>query len=78
MKNQEITIRVSPEAARFYQSASSQDRRKLNVLLSLQLSGLRKPARPIEDIMREASEEARKNGLTSEILTELRHLMNSC
>lgn len=71
MKNQEITIRVTSEAARVYQSASVQDRRRLNVLLSLQLSGLRKPARPIEDIMREASEEARKNGLTPEILEEL-------
>ncbi|MCY3765884.1 MAG: hypothetical protein OXH06_10725 [Gemmatimonadetes bacterium] len=71
MKNQEITICVTPEAARVYQSASAQDRRKLDVLLSLQLSGLRKPARPIEDIMREASEEARKNGLTPEILVEL-------
>ncbi len=71
MKNQEITICVTPEAAHVYQSASVQDRQKLNVLLSLQLSGLRKPARPIEDIMREASEEARKNGLTPEILKEL-------
>ena len=71
MKNQEITICVTPEAARVYQSASVQDRQKLNVLLSLQLSGLRKPTRPIEDIMREASEEARKNGLTPEVLKEL-------
>ena len=71
MKNQEITICVTPEAARVYRSASVQDRRKLDVLLSLQLSGLRKPARPIEDIMREASEEARKNGLTPEILEEI-------
>ncbi|MDE3257505.1 MAG: hypothetical protein OYM47_06700 [Gemmatimonadota bacterium] len=71
MNNREITIRVTPEAARVYQSASEQDRRKLDVLLSLQLSSLRKPARPIEDIMREASEEARRNGLTPEILEEL-------
>ena len=71
MKNREITICVTPEAARIYESASVQDQQKLNVLLSLQLSGLRKSPRPIEDIMCEASEEARKNGLTPKILKEL-------
>ena len=71
MKSKEITICVTPEAARVYQSASAQERQKWNILLSLQLSGLRKSPRPIEDIMREASEEARANGLTPEILKEL-------
>lgn len=71
METQEITIRVTPEAARIYQSASGQEQKKLNVLLSLQLTGLGKPLRPIADIMREASEEAQARGLTPEILKEI-------
>lgn len=71
METKEITIRVTPEAARVYQSASVQEQKKLNVILSLQLTGLNKPLRPIEDIMREASEEAQARGLTPKILKEI-------
>ena len=43
----------------------------MDILLSLQLSGMEKPVRPLEEIIREASEEAQANGLTPEILKEI-------
>ena len=71
METQEITIRVTPYAARVYQSASDQERRKLNVLLSLRLSEVTQPSRSLEQMMREASKEAQARGLTPEILKEI-------
>lgn len=71
METQEITIRVTPYAAHVYQSASDQERRKLDVLLSLRLSEVAQPSRSLEQIMREASEEAQTRGLTPEILKEI-------
>ncbi len=68
METEKITIRVTPEAARIYQSASEQERRKLDALLSLHLSEVALPSRPLKELMREASEEAQTRGLTPEIL----------
>ncbi|MBM4050928.1 MAG: hypothetical protein FJ279_38015 [Planctomycetes bacterium] len=67
MQTQEITIHVTPEAASIYKSASEQERRKLDALLSLRLSEVSRPSRSLKEIMREASREARKRGLTEEI-----------
>lgn len=71
METREIVVRVAPEAARIYESASEEERRKLDLLLSLQLSGTAHPPRPLKQVMREASEEARAQGLTPEILQDL-------
>ncbi|CAN5192998.1 hypothetical protein BH20GEM2_BH20GEM2_06700 [soil metagenome] len=71
MQTREITIRVTPEAARLYESASEQERRKLDLLLSLQLTQTAQPSRPLEQLMREVSEEAQARGLTPEILNEI-------
>ena len=71
METEKITIRVTPEAARIYQSASDQERRKLDALLSLRLSEVAHPSRPLKELMREASEEAQARGLTPEILKEI-------
>ncbi len=71
METEKITIRVTPEAARIYQSASEQERRKLDALLSLRLSEVAHPSRPLKELMREASEEAQARGLTPEILKEI-------
>lgn len=62
MQTREITIRVTPQAANVYETASKQKRRKLDVLLSLRLSELSDPSRSIEEIMRDASQEGRKAG----------------
>jgi Cdc6-like AAA superfamily ATPase len=71
METKEITIRVTPEAATIYQTASEQERLKLDALLSLSLSETAMPSRSLEEIMREASREARERGLTEDALKEI-------
>ena len=71
MEPQEITIRVTPEAATIYQTASEQERLKLDALLSLRLSEVAEPSRSLKEIMREASRDAQKRGLTEDILKEI-------
>ncbi len=71
MQTKEITIRVTPEATDIYKSASEQEKRKLDALLSLRLSEMNKPSRSLGDIMREASQEAKENGLTEELLNQI-------
>ena len=57
--------------AGIYESASEQKRRKLDALLSLRISEAAEPNRSLQEIMREASGEAQKRGLTEEILKEI-------
>ncbi len=71
MQTSNITIRVSPEAARTYRSASAGERRKLDALLSLKLSEISRHPRSLERIMREISTRAQERGMTPEILDEL-------
>ena len=71
MQTQQITIQVTPEAAGVYESASERERRKLDALLSLRLTEARQTSRPIEEIMRDATAEARERGLTEDILNEI-------
>jgi hypothetical protein len=67
----EITIRVDAEAAKAYAEASPQEREKIDLLLSLRLSQVTGPSAPLEQVMREISEEAQKRGLTEERLSEI-------
>lgn len=71
MNTQEITIRVTSEAALIYQSASEQEQRKLDLLLSLQLTETAQPSRSLQQLMQEASAEAQTQGLTPEILADI-------
>jgi hypothetical protein len=71
METQTITIRVSPEAARVYKTATAEQQRKLEVLLSLKLTEMARSARPLEEIMSEMSRKAQARGLTPEILEAL-------
>jgi hypothetical protein len=71
MQTQEITIRVDPEAASAYLAASEQERRKLDLLLSLRLQDVTQPGESLEQIMREISRRAQDRGLTPEILESL-------
>lgn len=71
MATKKITIQVSPEAAGVYESASEQERRKLDALLSLQLTEARQTNRPIEQIMKEASAQARRRGMSEKVLDEI-------
>lgn len=71
METESITIRVSPEAARVYNTATTEQQRKLEVLLSLKLTEVARTARPLEEILEEISREAQARGLTPEVLESL-------
>jgi hypothetical protein len=71
MSSQEITIRVDPTAAAVYLSASEQERRKLDALLSLRLSETALGTRPLQEVIRDASREAQDKGLTFDMLQEI-------
>ena len=64
-----ISIEVDPETARAFTEASADQRRKLQLLLSLRLRELTiNPTRPLQQIMDEMGNEAKDRGLTPEIL----------
>jgi hypothetical protein len=71
VETQTITIRVSPEAARVYNTATAEQQRKLEVLLSLKLTEVARAPRPLEEVMSEISRKAQARGLTPEILEAL-------
>jgi hypothetical protein len=71
MDTQEITIRVDPDAASAYLTASEEDRRKFDLLLSLRLQDVTQPGESLEEIMRDISRRAQERGLTPELLESL-------
>jgi len=71
MATRTISIRVSDEAARTYESASEEERRKLDALLTIQLAQPRRDGRSLEEVIGEMSRKARERGLTPEILDEI-------
>ena len=71
MNTREITIRVDAEAAKAYAAASSEEREKIDLLLSLRLSQVTGTSASLEQVMREISEAARGRGLTEERLSEM-------
>ena len=73
MQTEEITIRVDPEAAQAYRAASEQERRKLDLLLSLRLHDALHPSGSLKELMREISRKAQQRGLTPEILESILH-----
>lgn len=73
MKTEEITIRVEPEAAQIYRTASQEERRKLDLLLSLKLTDTTQSSRSLQEVMDEISQKAQERGLTPELLDQLLH-----
>ena len=71
MKTETITVHVSPQAATAYRTASADERRKLDLLVSLQLSGLVRSGDSLEKVMDDISREAAATGLTPEILDSI-------
>ncbi len=71
MKTEEITIRVDAQAARAYRTASEEERRKLDLLLSLQLNDALNGRGSLEQLMAEISRRAQDRGLTPEILESI-------
>ena len=68
---QTISIQVSSEAARAYQKANTEERKKMELLLSLRLLEVARNHRPLRQVMSEISRSAQERGLTPEILKEL-------
>jgi hypothetical protein len=71
METKTITIRVTPDAARAYELAAPDDRRRLEALLSLKLSEIRRSKRSLEEIMEETSRKAQERGLTPGLLESM-------
>ena len=71
MPTEEITIRVDPEAARVYKTASEEERQRLDALLSQRLREAIRGGDDLEQYMRDVSRRAQARGLTPEILREL-------
>lgn len=71
MAAQTITIRVSPEAAQTFNTATEEEQRKLEVLISLKLTEVARSSRPLEDIMSEISRKAQARGLTPTVLDSM-------
>jgi len=69
MSGATIQIRVAEPAAQAFEQASEQDRKKLELLLSLRLQELvAGPLRPLSQIMDEIGAQATAAGLTDEEL----------
>ncbi len=66
-----IAIQVTPEAAQAFRSANEQERRKMELLLSLRLLETARNRKTLEEVMREISRSAKERGLTEESLAEL-------
>jgi hypothetical protein len=66
-----ITIPLDAQTARIYTSASTEDKKKLRLLLSLWLREFAVSPTPLKIIMDEISEKAQARGLTPEILESL-------
>ena len=68
MKTDEITVRVGAEAADAYRTASEEDRRKLEVLISLRLREATRDGGSLKELMRQISRKAQERGLTGDVL----------
>jgi hypothetical protein len=72
MPNSTITIPLDPQTAQAYDSASPQEKRKLQALLSLRLRELASEDFPsLQEVLNKVGQKAKARGLTPEILDSL-------
>ena len=74
METKTISLRVSADAARAYESAPAEEKRKLEALVSSRLREVtrhRKRGRSLEDVMSAMNRKAQERGLTPEKLDEI-------
>jgi predicted amino acid racemase len=72
MPNPTITIPLDPQTARAYDSASPEEKRKIQALLSLRLRELASGAYPsLQEVLDKVGRKAQARGLTQEILDSL-------
>ena len=68
---EQITVSVDPDVAEIYRSASDETRRNLEVLVNLRLRDAALSRRPLPEVIREVSRNARRRGLTPEVLQSM-------
>ena len=73
MQTEPITIQVDAAAAQAYRAASDQERKKLDLLLSLRLKDALKPSGSLTELMSDISRKAQERGLAPEILEAILH-----
>ena len=66
-----ISVKVTPEAAKAFRSASEAERRKMELLLSLRLLDASESRQSLEEIMHGISRSAQARGLTEKTLKEI-------
>ncbi len=71
METKPITVRVNLEAARIFETASEEQKRKIEALLSLKLTQATRGNRTLEEVINDISQKARERGLTPEILDSI-------
>ena len=72
MANSTITIPLDPQTARAYDSASPEEKRKMQALVSLWLREIAVgQLPPLKEVLDEVGRRAKARGLTAEILDSL-------
>lgn len=66
-----VNVPLDNETAKIYQRASSAEKKKMQVLLSLWLREFDKPSITLEQLMDDVSRKAQERGLTPEILESI-------
>jgi|SaaInl7_200m_RNA_FD_contig_31_281608_length_539_multi_10_in_0_out_0_1 hypothetical protein len=66
-----VNIQLDVEAARIYQQASTEEKQKMQVLLSLWLREFGTPTKSLRSLMNDISDKAQARGLAPEILETL-------
>ena len=66
-----ITVSVGPDMADVCRSASDEDRRKLDLLINLRLREATESTSSLRTVLLEISHDARRRGLTPEILQSI-------
>jgi len=68
---EEITLHVTPEAARLFRDLTREEQLRLETMVSLQLLGKLQPRRPLDDVIADMSRIAQERGLTPEVLEDM-------
>ena len=71
MAEEDISVSVGSDVANLYRSASDNERRKLDLLVSLRLRDATESGKSLRDTMLEISRNAQRRGLTPEILRSI-------
>jgi hypothetical protein len=71
METKPITVHVNLEAAHIFETATEEQRRKIEALLSLKLTQVTREKRTLEEVMSEISQKAQERGLTLEMLDSI-------